>query len=77
MLTSSVVLLWLYSLWLYSLWLYSLWRYLLWLYVLWLYVPWQVMAERLTAHHEVLCEATPPLAARLEAQQARCLVITP
>ena len=28
------------------------------------------MAERLTAHHEVLCEATPPLAARLEAQQA-------
>ena len=30
-----------------------------------------VMAERLTAHHEVLCEATPPLAARLEAQQAQ------
>ena len=56
---------------------YLLWLYLLWLYVLWLYVPWQVMAERLTAHHEVLCEATPPLAARLEAQQARCLVITP
>ena len=30
-----------------------------------------VMAERLTAHHEVLCESTPPLAARLEAQQAQ------